>query len=108
MGMFCFSYRRAIVEELVGFGASVHTCSRNENELNKCLTEWGSLGLEVTGSVCDVSLRNQRESLIDSVSSLFDGKLNILVLFVLGFPLTCLFSSTYAYVLFVYLPLRVL
>ncbi|GAY38019.1 hypothetical protein CUMW_033470 [Citrus unshiu] len=70
---------RAIVEELVGFGASLHTCSRNENELNKCLTEWGSLGLEVTGSVCDVSLRNQRESLIDSVSSLFDGKLNILI-----------------------------
>ncbi|XP_024034875.1 tropinone reductase homolog At5g06060 isoform X1 [Citrus clementina] len=70
---------RAIVEELVGFGASVHTCSRNENELNKCLTEWGSLGLEVTGSVCDVSVRNQRESLIDSVSTLFDGKLNILI-----------------------------
>ncbi|XP_031253967.1 tropinone reductase homolog At5g06060-like [Pistacia vera] len=70
---------RAIVEELVGFGARVHTCSRNESELNKCLRDWNGLGFQVTGSVCDVSVRDQRESLMESASSLFDGKLNILI-----------------------------
>ncbi|KAJ0021739.1 hypothetical protein Pint_32741 [Pistacia integerrima] len=74
-----FSHRRAIVEELVGFGARVHTCSRNESELNKCLRDWNGLGFQVTGSVCDVSVRDQRESLMESASSLFDGKLNILI-----------------------------
>ncbi|KAL4332750.1 hypothetical protein GQ457_07G042100 [Hibiscus cannabinus] len=70
---------RAIVEELAGLGATVHTCSRNENELDKCLVEWKSLGLKVSGSICDVSIRAQRESLMEKVSSLFDCKLNILV-----------------------------
>ncbi|KAK8679838.1 hypothetical protein V6N13_145271 [Hibiscus sabdariffa] len=70
---------RAIVEELAGLGASVHTCSRNENELDKCLVEWKSLGFEVSGSICDVSIRAQRESLMEKVSSLFDCKLNIIV-----------------------------
>ncbi|KAK7856621.1 tropinone reductase like protein [Quercus suber] len=46
----------AIVEELVGFGARVHTCCRNENELDGCLSEWDNLGFGVTGSVCDVSV----------------------------------------------------
>ncbi|PNX56149.1 hypothetical protein L195_g058067, partial [Trifolium pratense] len=27
------SYRHAIVEELIGFGAKVHTCARNEDDL---------------------------------------------------------------------------
>lgn len=31
--------RNATVEELAGLGARVHTCSRNEEELNKCLKE---------------------------------------------------------------------
>ncbi|GMI81757.1 hypothetical protein like AT2G29260 [Hibiscus trionum] len=70
---------RAIVEELAGLGATVHTCSRNENELDQCLVEWKSLGFEVSGSICDVSIRAQRESLMEKVSSLFDRKLNILV-----------------------------
>lgn len=61
------------------FGARVHTCSRNESELNKCLRDWDDLGFQVTGSVCDVSVRKQRASLMESVSSVFDGKLNILV-----------------------------
>ncbi|KAL9236311.1 hypothetical protein vseg_010998 [Gypsophila vaccaria] len=69
----------SIVEELVGFGATVHTCARNEAELNGCLRDWKSRGLPVTGSVCDVSSRPQREKLMEIVNSIFDGKLNILV-----------------------------
>ncbi|XP_015897144.2 tropinone reductase homolog [Ziziphus jujuba] len=70
---------RAIVEELAGFGATIHTCSRNQNELDQCLEEWKSKGFQVSGSVCDVLYRDQREKLIETISSLFEGKLNILV-----------------------------
>ncbi|XP_039172709.1 noroxomaritidine/norcraugsodine reductase-like isoform X2 [Eucalyptus grandis] len=69
----------AIVEELGGFGATVHTCSWNGEELSKCLKEWEGKGLAVTGSVCDVSSRDQRENLMKEVSSKFGGGLNILV-----------------------------
>ncbi|WRX35382.1 Short-chain dehydrogenase/reductase SDR - like 10, partial [Theobroma cacao] len=71
----------AIVEELVGLEASVHTCSRNENELDKCLVDWKSLGFEVFGSICDVSIGVERKKLMENVSSLFDSKLNIFVSF---------------------------
>ncbi|KAH7514493.1 hypothetical protein FEM48_Zijuj11G0095300 [Ziziphus jujuba var. spinosa] len=69
----------AIVEELAGFGATIHTCSRNQNELDQCLGKWKSKGFQVSGSVCDVLYRDQREKLIETLSSLFEGKLNILV-----------------------------
>ncbi|KAK1321403.1 hypothetical protein QJS10_CPA03g01703 [Acorus calamus] len=69
----------AIIEELVGFGASVHTCARNETDLNQCLQRWKGLGFPVTGSVCDVSLPAEREKLMERVSFIFHGKLNILV-----------------------------
>ncbi|RZB74508.1 Tropinone reductase-like, chloroplastic [Glycine soja] len=69
----------AIVEELTGFGARVHTCARNEHDLTKCLKKWNDSGFDVTGSVCDVSVPHQREALMESVSSLFHGKLNILI-----------------------------
>ncbi|CAN1282617.1 Tropinone reductase homolog At5g06060 [Linum perenne] len=69
----------AIVEELAGLGAIVHTCSRNQAELSKCLNEWKNKGLEVTGSVCDVTSAAEREKLIETLSSQFEGKLNILV-----------------------------
>ncbi|XP_072955323.1 noroxomaritidine/norcraugsodine reductase-like [Typha angustifolia] len=69
----------AIVEELAGLGASVHTCSRNEAELKKCLQEWADMNLVVTGSVCDVSSRAERERLMERVSSIFQGKLTILI-----------------------------
>ncbi|KAL3522176.1 hypothetical protein ACH5RR_015010 [Cinchona calisaya] len=69
----------AIVEELAQLGAIVHTFSRNEVELNKCLQEWSSKGFKVTGSVCDASSREQRTKIIEKVSSLFDRKLNILI-----------------------------
>nr|XP_043635837.1 tropinone reductase homolog At2g29260, chloroplastic-like isoform X2 [Erigeron canadensis] len=70
---------RAIVEELAGHGATIHTCARNESELNRCLKGWLDEGFEISGSVCDVSSRRDRERLMDDVSCLFDGKLYILV-----------------------------
>ncbi|KAJ0020177.1 hypothetical protein Pint_32714 [Pistacia integerrima] len=59
--------------------AIVHTCSRNESELKKCLREWEKKGFKVSGSVCGVSSRQEREKLMKQVSSLFNGKLNILI-----------------------------
>ncbi|XP_020590157.1 tropinone reductase-like isoform X2 [Phalaenopsis equestris] len=70
---------QAIVEELARHGAKVHTCARNQKELDKSLEHWQSLKLDVTASVCDVSSRAEREKLMETVSSLFQGKLNILV-----------------------------
>ncbi|KAL1201993.1 putative tropinone reductase [Cardamine amara subsp. amara] len=69
----------AIVEELAGFGARVHTCGREQTLLNECLSEWQAKGFQVSGSVCDVSSPPQRDQLMQTVSSLFDGKLNILI-----------------------------
>jgi tropinone reductase I len=69
----------AIVEELAGFGARVHTCARNAAELEECRRRWAEKGLHVTVSVCDVSVRADREKLMDAVTATFDGKLDILV-----------------------------
>ncbi|XP_059429604.1 tropinone reductase homolog At5g06060-like [Corylus avellana] len=69
----------ATVEELAGLGATVHTCSRNQGDLNKCLHEWEAKGFRVTGSVCDLVSRPQREELMNTISHQFDGKLNILI-----------------------------
>ena len=41
-----------MVEELAEFGATVYTCSRNEEELNACLKEWKEKGFSVSGLVC--------------------------------------------------------
>ncbi|KAK7821027.1 tropinone reductase like protein [Quercus suber] len=42
--------------------------------------DWEGKGFVVTGSVCDVSSKAQRERLMETtVSSIFNGKLNILV-----------------------------
>ncbi|KAK1314284.1 hypothetical protein QJS10_CPA06g00011 [Acorus calamus] len=73
------SIGHAIVEELVGLGASVHTCDRDEIELNESLRRWKALGLPVTVSVCDVTSRAERERLMKRVSASFDGKLDILL-----------------------------
>uniref|UniRef100_A0A6N2M057 Uncharacterized protein n=1 Tax=Salix viminalis TaxID=40686 RepID=A0A6N2M057_SALVM len=69
----------AIVEEVAALGAIVHTCARNQEQLNESIREWKEKGFEVTGSVCDVSSDAEREKLMKEVSSLFDGKLDILV-----------------------------
>ncbi|XP_010525237.1 PREDICTED: tropinone reductase homolog At2g29300 [Tarenaya hassleriana] len=69
----------AVVEELASFGARIHTCDKSEVSLDRSLREWKEKGLRVSGSVCDVSSRSDREKLMETVSSLFGGKLNILV-----------------------------
>ncbi|KAJ6762789.1 hypothetical protein OIU79_023514 [Salix purpurea] len=68
----------AIVDELAALGAIVHTCARNQEQLNESIREWKEKGFKVTGSVCDVSSDAEREKLMKEVSSLFDGKLDIL------------------------------
>ncbi|XP_015631981.1 tropinone reductase homolog At5g06060 isoform X1 [Oryza sativa Japonica Group] len=70
---------RAVVEELAALGATVHTCSRKEEELSERLKEWEARGFRVTTSVCDLSVRDQRERLLRQVADLFGGKLDILV-----------------------------
>nr|GEX66366.1 tropinone reductase homolog At5g06060-like [Tanacetum cinerariifolium] len=57
----------AKAEELAELGAVVHTCSRNEVELNQRLQEWSDKGFSVTGSVCDVTSRLEREQLVEKV-----------------------------------------
>jgi NAD(P)-dependent dehydrogenase (short-subunit alcohol dehydrogenase family) len=66
--------RHAIVEELAGFGARVHTCARNAGELEACRRRWAEKGLSVTVSVCDVSVRADREKLVATVKGTFGGK----------------------------------
>ncbi|KAK0604646.1 hypothetical protein LWI29_017775 [Acer saccharum] len=69
----------AVVEELAELGATVHMCTIDEAELNKCIQEWEMKGFKISGSICDVSSRAEREKLMDQVSNLFNGKLNILI-----------------------------
>ncbi|XP_010469974.1 PREDICTED: tropinone reductase homolog At2g29310-like [Camelina sativa] len=69
----------AVVEELSMMGARVHTCTRDETQLQERLREWQEKGFRVTASVCEVTSRDQREKLMETVSSLFQGKLNILI-----------------------------
>ncbi|KAL5814609.1 hypothetical protein ACOSQ4_025250 [Xanthoceras sorbifolium] len=57
----------AVVEELAELGVTVHTCTIDEAEFQSL---WFS---------SDVSSRSEREKLMDQVSSLFNGKLNILI-----------------------------
>lgn len=67
------------MEELAGLGATVYTCSRNEADLNGCLSDWEKKGFRVAGSVCDLSSRTQREELMNKVSDQFKAKLDLLV-----------------------------
>ncbi|CAN6363601.1 unnamed protein product [Urochloa humidicola] len=70
---------RAIVEELAGLGARVHTCSRSAADLEECRRRWAEKGLAVTVSACDVAVRADCQRLMDTVKATFDGKLDILV-----------------------------
>ena len=67
------------MEELAALGAAVHTCSRKEAELGDRLKEWEAKGFRVTTSVCDLSVRDQRERLVGEVAERFGGKLDIVV-----------------------------
>ncbi|KAG2331958.1 hypothetical protein Bca52824_003138 [Brassica carinata] len=70
---------KAVVEELSILGARVHTCARDETKLQESLCGWQAKGFQVTTSACDVSSRAKREKLMETVSIVFQGKLNILV-----------------------------
>ncbi|KAM7496504.1 hypothetical protein LguiA_020918 [Lonicera macranthoides] len=69
----------AIVEELAGLGAAIHKYYWSEAELNSCSRDWEQKGLCVTGLVYDIFSRPQRESLMNTFYTAFDGKLVILV-----------------------------
>ncbi|KAK7373791.1 hypothetical protein VNO80_07211 [Phaseolus coccineus] len=69
----------AIAEELAEFGAVVHVCARNQHDIDRCVEEWNKKGFHITGSVCDVLSQDQRQNLMENVTSIFQGKLNILV-----------------------------
>ncbi|XP_019101438.1 PREDICTED: tropinone reductase homolog At2g29330-like isoform X2 [Camelina sativa] len=71
--------RHAIVEELAGLGAKIHVCDISKTLLNQSLSEWEKKGFLVSGSACDASVRGERETLMQTVTTIFDGKLNILV-----------------------------
>ncbi|KAH8500928.1 hypothetical protein H0E87_015955 [Populus deltoides] len=49
------------------------------SQLDACIRQWKEKGLKVSGSVCDVSSQADRGKLINEDSSLFCGKLNILI-----------------------------
>lgn len=67
------------MEELAALGASIHTCSRRKEDLDRSLSQWKELGFNVSGSICDLEFRSDRERLMEEVSSLFGGKLHILI-----------------------------
>lgn len=79
----------------MALGATVYTCSWEEQELGECLKEWGARGLPVIGSVCDVSLHDQRERLIHDVTTHFGGKLDILVRTIMSIEFHILQSSIF-------------
>ncbi|KAF3524726.1 hypothetical protein F2Q69_00050149 [Brassica cretica] len=58
---------------------SNNTFARDEAHLNECLSDWKNKGYQVTGSVCDASSWTEREKLMQTVSTLFDAKLSILI-----------------------------
>ncbi|KAL9238740.1 hypothetical protein vseg_013124 [Gypsophila vaccaria] len=68
-----------VVEELARLGVRVYACARTGDDVESCLQSWKAKGFQVEGSVCDVASREQREALMQTVSSKFDGKLNILI-----------------------------
>ncbi|KAL9238742.1 hypothetical protein vseg_013125 [Gypsophila vaccaria] len=68
-----------VVEELARLGVRVYTCARSGDDIESCLQKWETKGFQVDGSICDVASQEQRENLMQIISSKFDGKLNILV-----------------------------
>ncbi len=77
----------AIVSELgLTFGCKILTCARNEEELEKCISEWTAQGMDVRGVVADVSTQEGRETLMNGVVDMINeedcanvGKLDMLV-----------------------------
>ena len=73
---------KAAVEELLHLGSRVLTCSRNEEDMKKCLIEWNEKGYShdrIQGVVADVSTIEGREKLLSASKSMFNGELHCLV-----------------------------
>jgi Tropinone reductase 1 len=70
---------QAIVESLARYGARVHTCARTANDVTAAVLQWRAVGLDVTGSVCDVADATSRDAFVAEVSKKFKGTLNIFV-----------------------------
>ena len=68
--------RRAIVEELAGFGVRVHTCARGDADLQECQRRWGADGrlAHVTGTACDVAVGADRERLMAAAREELGGR----------------------------------
>lgn len=60
---------KAIVEELAMKGTRILTCSRNEEDLERCVDEWSAQGWDVTGVSADVATPEGRESLMQDIES---------------------------------------
>ncbi|CAM9589606.1 unnamed protein product [Ectocarpus fasciculatus] len=70
---------KAIVEELACLGAKVLTCSRTEDGVTACITEWRAKGLDVHGVAVDVTTAEGRQELYSAAEERFGGALDILV-----------------------------
>jgi Tropinone reductase 1 len=77
------------VEELAGLGVSVYTCARSAESLQSSLESWRQAGLQVHGSVCDLSVREAREALFRAVRGHFGDALDILVRATHTLPCPC-------------------
>ena len=60
-------------------GCRVHICGRGAIAVTKAVQELKDQGLNVTGSRADITIKEDRESLLDFLSNNYDGKLDILV-----------------------------
>lgn len=76
----------AIVSELgATFGCKILTCARNSVELDACIEDWRSKGMDVRGVVADISTPEGRALLVKHIEELVKndcanpGKLDILV-----------------------------
>jgi Tropinone reductase 1 len=66
---------RAVVEELAaGLGIRVLTCARNEQELMACVHEWKAAGMDCTGVVADVAVKEGRDTLLQGIRQWLGGK----------------------------------
>lgn len=70
---------RSFVEYLATKGAKVFACDIKDKELNEYVSELTAKGYTVQGEKCDVTKTEQVTSLIEKVSKVFGGKLDVLV-----------------------------
>jgi Tropinone reductase 1 len=65
---------KAIVEELALKGSHVLTCSRNAVELEQCVEDWKTQGLDVAGVTADISTKEGREELMNEIYNWLESK----------------------------------